>query len=342
MKSTPSSSSLMAGAGARRPAPDEQHPMQRFFTPLVKKTAAAGALVLVCLFTVITGRDARLQRLQVSYPEEIYFIPVPEWTRALCVGYTEAAADLAWIRALVYFGEETVKRGRFKYQHSHNELILGLNPMFRRAYVWAAVTSIYGSAIITRKDVEKAIYYYKRGLEKFPYDGDMHYKLGFDLYFELPQFLADVNDDEGIRKAKLEGIEHFKKAIVSGNQPEWLTGLVSSLLKKNGLLDLAIKSMEENLKYIEDPEIQKMMLTRLQHLKGERDMGEYEKEIVALQRRWSINYAYLHLDMFLLVQPKLLSALPPFASLATETDAAMDALDELSSVQEEPPAPLQE
>ncbi|MFH1435785.1 MAG: hypothetical protein ABIJ56_08735 [Pseudomonadota bacterium] len=307
--------------------------MQRFISPLVRKTAVSAILVLLCLFAVITGREARLQRLAVSHPEKIHFIPIPEWSRAICVGYTEAAADLAWIRALIYFGEETGKSGHFEYLDSHNELILGLNPMFQRAYMWAGVTAIYSSGIITRKDVEKAIEYLKRGVEKFPYDGNMQYMLGFDLYFELPQFLADVNDEEGIRKAKLEGIEHFKKAIVAGNQPEWLAGLVSSLLKKNGHVELAIKSLEDNLKFMEDPEKQKQLLARLAQLKGERDMGEYQKEMMELHKRWSTDYAYLPLDMFLLVEPKSLTNLPPFSSLTTETDTAMDILDQLSITQ---------
>jgi hypothetical protein len=197
--------------------------------------------------------------------------------------------------------------------------------------MWAGVVSIYGRSMITRERVEKAIGYLRRGVAVFPGDGEMHYMLGFDLYFELPPFMRDDGEsEEAIRKVKLEGIDQFKKAIVSGTGPEWLVALVSSLLKRNGLVDLAIQSIEDNLKYVEDPEAQKKLLDRLRELKGERAETGYEKEIMSLQQAWWRDYPYLPLDMYLLVEPRALSHLPPLAALPSELDSAMDVLDELS------------
>jgi hypothetical protein len=300
-------------------------------TPFLRGFYVLILIASLGIFTDILGQKARLQRLILSDPEKIYLIPNPGWIRALTMGYNEAAADLAWIRALIYFGEETGRYGKFEHLDDHIELILALDPRFQRAYMWAGVITIYSRAVFTRERVEKAIEYLRRGLAVFPGDGEMHYMLGFDLYFELPPFMRDDGEsEEEIRKVKLEGIDQFKQAIVSGTGPEWLVALVSSLLKRNGLVDLAIQSIEENLKYVEDPEAQKKLIDRLRELKGERATTGYEKEILSLQQEWSRDYPYLPLDMYLLVEPRALAHLPPLASLPSELDSAMDVLDELS------------
>jgi len=301
-------------------------------SPLLKNFYVAVLLLLLFSGTIASGREARLQRLLVSDPASIYLIPSPALTRVLAAGYTEAASDLAWVRTLIYFGEQAGIRGKFEHLHDHIDLVLALNPRFQRAYLWAGIVSIYGRSRITKESVENAIMYLKRGVEVFPDDGEMHYMLGFDLYFELPSFLRDDKgiSEEEIRRVKLEGIKHFKAAILSGTRPEWLAGLVSTLLTRNGMVDLAIQSIEENLKYIEDPEAQKKLLARLQQLKGEREMSEYEKEVVGLQQRWAKDFPYLPLNMYLLVEPRSLSEIPVFAALPSERDSAMDILDQLA------------
>lgn len=300
-------------------------------TPFLRRFYAGVLIAVLMAAITVLGREARMQRLALSDPEKIYLNPNPGWIRALTLGYNESAADLAWIRALIYFGEETGKRGKFQYLDDHIELILALNPRFQRAYMWAGIISIYSKSVFTRERIEKAIGYLRRGVAVFPGDGEMQYMLGFDLYFELPPYMRDDGEsEEAIRKIKLEGIDHFKKAIMSGTGPEWMVALVSTLLKQNGLVDLAIQSIEENLKYVEDPEAQKKLLDRLAELKGERSASGYEKEIVSLQQEWFRDYPYLPLDMYLLVEPRSLAHLPPLAALPAELDSAMDVLDELS------------
>jgi hypothetical protein len=307
-----------------------KHWAAALFGPGLKKVWFLCALVVIAAAVLAARNEARLQRLVLSDPARIYYIPSPNMTRAITLGYSEAAADLAWIRTLIYFGEETGIGGKFRHLDDHVELILALNPMFRRAYLWAGIVSIYSRRIITRERVEQAIVYLERGIEKFPYDGEMQYMLGFDLYFELPPFLEDEAEK---RKYKLRGIDHFKAAIVSGTGPDWLPALVGSLLKRNGLVDLAIQSIEENLKYVEDPEAQKVLLDRLMQLKGEREPGAREKEMAELNTSWGREYPYLPLDMYLLVRPRELTNLSPIVMPESETDLAMDVLDTLSLTQ---------
>ena len=38
--------------------------------------------------------------------EDLYYLPPTDWLRVFSFGWDEAAADLIWMRALVYFGDE--------------------------------------------------------------------------------------------------------------------------------------------------------------------------------------------------------------------------------------------
>jgi hypothetical protein len=283
-------------------------------------------LCMVYLLMLVMRDQAMLLRAQLPEPKATYLVPDYRMLRGLVLGYNEAAADLVWVKALVYVGGESARIGKYEYLDSYARLIFSMDPMFRRAYRWAGVLSIYTARQITRRSVENAIKYLKMGVEKFPYDGDMLSMLGFDLYYELPPYL---DSDKEKKKSRMEGLVYFKRAILSGNQPEWLVGLVSTLYTKNGRTDLAIQNLEENLKYIENPELRRQMLERLEKLKGERDLGAYVTEIQNLYAAWGRDFPYVPLDMYLLVGPRL-SRAPFFAEGPSRADAAMDVLDGLS------------
>jgi|GEM_PF-1574682 len=292
---------------------------------LAGKICAFLAFIFLYVLTFIEGARARFLRSELGESKVYSFVPDHKILRGMVLGYNEAASDLYWIQGLIYAGSREAKIGKFSYLHSYAKLILTMDPMFRRAYRWAGVMSIYTPKRITRRDVEKAIEYLKTGVEKFPDDGDLLSMLGFDLYYELPPFLETENDK---KKAKLEGIEYFKKAVLSGNQPEWMVSLVSTLYSKNGRIDLAIKNLEENLKYVEDRDLRERMLKKLENLKGQRDYSAYISELYKLYTDWEKEFPYLSFDMYLIIRPKIVWTYG-YQIEKSKIESAMEALDTL-------------
>jgi hypothetical protein len=173
--------------------------------------------------------------------------------------------------------------------------------------------------------VESSIDYLTRGTERFPMDGDMHYMLGFNLYFEYPPHLR--GDDEAVRRAKLDGIEHLKAAVVSGTGPPWLSNMVAGLMTKQGLNELAINSLYQSLAVVEDPDTRGKIFERIRQLEEESGGQGRIHAMEAFQQEWATSYRYLTMDMFLLLRPRPLfppgsAVRPVFAS-----DDALDALD---------------
>jgi len=52
--------------------------------------------------------------LSMQAYEDIYYLPPPKWLQVMSLGHRRAVADLIWLRALIYFGDEFVNRGAVK------------------------------------------------------------------------------------------------------------------------------------------------------------------------------------------------------------------------------------
>jgi hypothetical protein len=294
----------------------------------VRTVLAGGALVLLVLAMLHARLAARERHLLVTPPPgSSYGLPDPELARFTTLGYHEAAADLAWLRTILYFGEQSAIRGRFEDFPRYVDLVIALDPEFRRIYHWAGVLMVYSRARITREMVESSIHYLKMGTERFPDDGEMHYMLGFNLYFEYPPLL---DDPDARRRAKLEGIDHFKAALVSGTGPPWLATMVANLMTKQGLDELAVQSLRESLALVEHPPTRERIIARIEELERRTGQRGHARAWSRFQQDWAECCPYLPMDMYLLLEPR--PVFPPraaFTVVAGTEDEALDMLDSL-------------
>jgi hypothetical protein len=288
-----------------------------------------GLLATFLSLMLVARLEAReAHSLYVPPPGTTYHLPSERFARFSTLGYHEAAADLAWLRAIIYFGEQATISGRFEHFTRYADLVVELDPNFRRIYHWAGVLCVYSSAVIKRQMVEDSIRYLKEGTERFPGDGEMHYMLGFNLYFELPPHLG--GDEKAKRESKLEGIEHLKRAVVSGSGPPWLANMVAGLMSKHGMEQLALGSLYDSLAVVEDPATREKIYARIREI--EEKVGASGQAVwwQSFQKEWSDSYRYLTMDQFLLVRPRPL--FPPEAAvepLLPESEKALDVLDSI-------------
>ncbi len=302
---------------------------------VLKHATALVAALLGVLFILML--DARLEARE-SYgivapePGSSYDLPHPGLARFTTLGFHEAAADLAWLGTIIYFGEQATDRGRFLDFERYVDLVIALDPQFRRIYHWAGVLMIYSRAKIDRQMVEGSIDFLERGTERFPGDGEMHYMLGFNLYFEYPPFLGD--DTEAKRRARLDGIDHFRAALASGTGPAWLAGMISNLLTNQGLNELAIANLEDALAVVEDPEARRKIIERIELLEKQAGPDSRAGMWERFEREWAASYGYLTMDMYLLVGPRPL--FPPEAGIEIVKSREEDAMDVLDSMSQAP------
>ena len=161
---------------------------------------ALAALAILALAAASDGLRASAHERYRSAQryEDVYYLPPAEWLPVLSLGWDEAAADLLWMRALVYFGEEFQHSSGLRYVFDYGDAIVTLDPHFLAAYRWMGMAALYRPVEITTDDVERAVAFMQRGEALFPEDGELAWNIGAALVFELPGMLGD--DVEGIRR----------------------------------------------------------------------------------------------------------------------------------------------
>jgi tetratricopeptide (TPR) repeat protein len=230
---------------------------------------ALAALALLALAAASDGLRASAHERYRSAQryEDVYYLPPADWLPVLSLGWNEAAADLLWMRALVYFGEEFRHGGGLSHVFNYADAIVALDPQFLAVYRWMGMAALYRPVAITTDDVERAVAFMQRGEELFPEDGELAWNIGAALVFELPGMLDD--DVEGIRDARERGLPYLMKAVRLGAAPEWAALTNASLLAQIGRREQAIRHLVQMHQLVDDPATRAQIEERIRVLREE-------------------------------------------------------------------------
>jgi hypothetical protein len=110
------------------------------------------------------------QNLESAY--EIDSVVPPAQTMALVfLGHQTFAATLAWIAALIDYGEALRNKVKPSVNAQyHADVIATLDPFFRRIYFWFDAVSMGTGVIVTSTDIDRANRMLDRGAKVFPVD----------------------------------------------------------------------------------------------------------------------------------------------------------------------------
>jgi len=112
--------------------------------------------------------------------EELSYYPSGQLLKPATLGHPESAADLAWIRAVQYYGEHRHSDNRF-YRMAHVfDILTSLAPRFIPAYVFGAFALAQEG-----RDFRSAERLMLKGIEANPTSGRLAFELGF-LYYVRP------------------------------------------------------------------------------------------------------------------------------------------------------------
>jgi len=233
--------------------------------------------------------------------EDIYYLPPPTWLRVFSLGHEEALADLIWMRALVYFGEELGERGDVSHVFEYGDAIVTLDPYFPAAYRWVGTSALYRTGEITARDGQRAVAFLERGVHQYPDDPEMLWQLGATLTYELPPLLTD---QAAKSEAKRRGIPYLEAAARRGGGPPWLVLTNASQLERLGRAEQAIRHLEEMYATVRDDDTRQQIALHLTRLRS----AAYAEAFEAAQRdldarRWR-DAAYLAPTLFLLTEPR--------------------------------------
>lgn len=234
--------------------------------------------------------------------EDRYYLPPARWLPVMSLGFRAALADLIWCRSLVYFGEEMVHKGAVKYAFDYTDAVLALDPDFRSAYVWIGTASVYRGAEDLYTNGLRASRYLKRATERWPNDGDLHWRYGAYLRFELAPHLP-----EGAEKNRLISLSapHLAVAASLGAGPAWLALNSSAILWTVGQTEQAIRHLEEVYGTVQDENTKRIIEERLTALRSQAFVEALRAANEEFEQERQSSYPYLTPSLFMLIGPRL-------------------------------------
>jgi hypothetical protein len=258
--------------------------------------------------------------------EDVYYLPPSHWLGVFSLGYREALADLIWMKALIYFGDELYQQGQVKNLYNYTEAMLSLDERFLAVYRWVASCALYRTGEVTVEDARKAIGYLERGVKLFPDDGDLAWDLGATYRFELVPMLED---DEEKNEARRRGVEYLQTAALRGAGPAWLVLTNATQLVKLGHKEQAIRHLEETYSATHDAEMQKQIELKLAALRNSAYAEAFRHTIREFDESRRRDFPYLSETLYWVVGPR-----PPFdgiGQLRNNFDPLVDRFKENAS-----------
>lgn len=125
--------------------------------------------------------DLAARRVPAPQPlEELAYYPSGASLRPAAIGHAETAADLAWLRAVQYYGEHRRTDNRFIDMEHVFDVLTTLSPRYEAAYVFGAFALAQEG-----RNFPAAERLMQRGLDRNPRSASLAFEAGF-LYYVRP------------------------------------------------------------------------------------------------------------------------------------------------------------
>jgi tetratricopeptide (TPR) repeat protein len=230
--------------------------------------------------------------------EDVYYLPASDYLVLGSLGYRAALADLIWMKALVYYGEELGHRGDVKHLFRYGDAMLALDPDFKRVYRWVASGAIYRTGTVTATDAERAIQYLERATRRFPDDGELAWDLGANYTFELAPMLSN---EAARAAARRKGLDYLETAVQRHAGPPWLVLQTASQLQALGRSEQAIRHLEDVYATASDASVKHAIEQRLMQLRSATYAEAFRRTSEQLEAQRTEDFPYLDASLYLLV-----------------------------------------
>ncbi len=241
-------------------------------------------------------RDGAMTRfVDAQSYEDVYYLPPPEWLAVFSLGHREAAADLVWMKALVYIGNEFKDRGDVENIYPYARAILHLDPEFRDVYPWVAVVGLYRPQEIELEQMWPAVDILEEGVRRFPDDGEMAYELGATLLYEILPRVEDETEREALRQ---RATDHLVTANRLGAGPDWLVLNAASELRRLGHLEQAARHLEEMYAVVDDEDARLRIAEEIAELRSRSESQRIERAQRTFVEHWQRDFPWVPQEFY--------------------------------------------
>ncbi len=242
---------------------------------------------------------ARASAAREAWPDAVSKVTLPPrgTARALSLGYRELFADLAWVRALVYYGSSWGQDGDLSQVDDLADLIIELDPRFEPVYLWAPYAVLYQTGVATQEEFRASVGYLERAMVEFPDSYQHFWTAGTRYYLDLQSDDAHVT-----RYFRERGAELIEEAMQKPNAPTELVTLAAAMRSKLGQQQRALDNLRRMIAMTDNAGARRRLVERLRQEAPDL-ADELAAERKALEERWQRDMPAVSLDFYILLGP---------------------------------------
>lgn len=148
-------------------------------------------LYIICLLLLLVG-GFLVHRLNSGLFEareesridlEMAYFPSGDFLKESVMGYDALAADLAWLKAVQYYGKHRLGDQLYVWLDHIFQIITDLDPHFINAYIFGALTIAQDA-----NQPEQAMNLLQKGIHHNPDKWQLYFEKGFHYYIQLKDF----------------------------------------------------------------------------------------------------------------------------------------------------------
>ena len=178
---------------------------------------------------------------------ELTYFPAGPWVRLMSLGFTELGADLAWLRAIQYYGEHRRTDQDYPFISNLFEALFLLDPKFENGYLFGALVLVED-----QHDLQGALAMLERGMEANPESWRLIFEYGFFHY-------VHAKDPD-------QAAPYLAKAAAMPGAPEWVQRLAAYSAKKAGRHEMAVRLWFEIYRNTDNDEVRRIAVQYLAEL----------------------------------------------------------------------------
>jgi len=226
--------------------------------------AWAMALVLGVAACALAGYAARA--LPQPRPlEELSYYPSGVHLEPATLGHAESAADLAWLRAVQYYGAHRLADNQFARMGHVFDILTSLAPHFEAAYVFGAFALAQEG-----RDFPQAEKLMLKGIAANPRSGQLAFQLGF-LYYVHP----------GGRELR-NAAEYFQQAARLPGAPPQAARFAAFARQQSGDLVVAYSLWAEVRDHSQNHYLREIAQTEMEKIRQALETGRHESAVSKL------------------------------------------------------------
>jgi hypothetical protein len=227
------------------------HPRpRRREAPVMKSPVLAVLMAFLfggaALLVAVEARHTRRDRLR----DELLYYPSGVAIEKASLGHQNTAADIAWLRAIQYYGEHKRSDRTFTMTGHIFDIITDLDPQFVNAYIFGGLVTAEDAG-----DVQRGVALMEKGVRHNPESWQMAFETGFVEYVCARDYA--------------NAARHFRKAAGLPGAPESAQRFAAFVSARAGDPRAALYLWSEFAQRTTNAEMRKKAMEQIEKLRSE-------------------------------------------------------------------------